>query len=551
MSGLSIKEMIDAGVHFGHRSKYWNPKMEPYIYTTHKKLHIINLEKSSEHYNIAAKYIQKLISNNGKLMFIGTKRAASEIVKKYSDLTSMPYVNNRWLGGLLTNFNTIRKSIAKLEDLRTKLKNQKIYNLSKKQIIDLKRDIERLEKNLLGVQNLTKLPDAIFVIDTRYERIAIQEANKLNIPVIALVDSNNSFDGVDYMIPANDDAMSSIDLFLRSISEIIMESKPKKSTQVSDANTDQKKSIKAKKVVKAPEQKKLAKPQKMTPSNHPLIRKKKVSESLQLVKQLREITGAGMLDCKKYLEKTNNNLDEAIKLFRSESGKKAEKKGSRIAAEGIVNFYENADSLLILELNSETDFVAKDNNFVSLAESIGTELLTKNESEAKTNIDEMINSAISKLGENIKLRRFSKIDKKNYVYAYSHNNKIVSTVELEVADDNLAKDICMQIVASNPLSIDESSIDETVLKSEKDIYKKELDNLDKKEDIKRNILEGKMKKFINDNTLLNQPFVKDPSTSLSKIIKNNHVLSFNRYEVGEGLEKKSEDFAQEVYNQIS
>ena len=173
-----------------------------------------------------------------------------------------------------------------------------------------------------------------------------------------------------------------------------------------------KKSIKAKKLSRHQSKKKLAKPQKMTPSNHPLIRKRKVSESLQLVKQLREITGAGMLDCKKYLEKTNNNLDEAIKLFRSESGKKAEKKGSRIAAEGIVNFYENADSLLILELNSETDFVAKDNNFVSLAESIGTELLTKNESEAKTNIDEMINSAISKLGENIKLRRFSKIDKK-------------------------------------------------------------------------------------------------------------------------------------------
>ncbi len=257
MNGLSIKEMIDAGVHFGHRSKYWNPKMEPYIYTTHKKLHIINLEKSSEHYNIAAKYIQNLISNNGKLMFIGTKRAASEIVKKYSDLTSMPYVNNRWLGGLLTNFNTIRKSIAKLEDLRTKLKNQKIYNLSKKQIIDLKRDIERLEKNLLGVQNLTKLPDAIFVIDTRYERIAIQEANKLNIPVIALVDSNNSFEGVDYMIPANDDAMSSIDLFLKSISEIILESKPKKSSQAPEANADQKKSIKAKKVVKTSEQKKV------------------------------------------------------------------------------------------------------------------------------------------------------------------------------------------------------------------------------------------------------------------------------------------------------
>ena len=267
MNGLSIKQMIDAGVHFGHRSKYWNPKMEPYIYTTHKKLHIINLEKSSEHFNEAAKYIQKLISNNGKLMFIGTKRAASDIVKKYSDLTSMPYVNNRWLGGLLTNFNTIRKSISKLEDLRTRLKNQKIYNLSKKQIIDLKRDIERLEKNLLGVQNLTKLPDAIFVIDTRYERIAIQEANKLNIPVIALVDSNNSFEGVDYMIPANDDAMSSIDLFLKSISEIILQNKPKKTSQSSETTTDQKKYIKAKKVVKTSEVRKLSKTQKDNKNN--------------------------------------------------------------------------------------------------------------------------------------------------------------------------------------------------------------------------------------------------------------------------------------------
>ena len=258
MTSLSIKEMIDAGVHFGHRSKYWNPKMEPYIYTTHKKLHIINLEKSSEHFNQAAKYIKSLIANNGKIMFIGTKRAATDIVKKYSDLTSMPYVNNRWLGGLLTNFNTIKKSISKLEDLRTKLKNQKIYNLSKKQVIDLKRNIERLEKNLLGVQNLSKLPDALFVIDTRYERIAIQEANKLNIPVIALVDSNNSFEGVDYMIPANDDAMSSIDLFLKTVSNIILESKPKKLSN-SEADNDQKKSIKAKKVLKTTEVKKVTK----------------------------------------------------------------------------------------------------------------------------------------------------------------------------------------------------------------------------------------------------------------------------------------------------
>ena len=258
-----------------------------------------------------------------------------------------------------------------------------------------------------------------------------------------------------------------------------------------------------------------------------------------------------MLDCKKYLEKANNNLDDAVKLFRSESGKKAEKKGSRIAAEGIVNFYEDSKSLLVLELNSETDFVAKDDNFISLAKDLSYHLLNNSEEECKDSITEMINSTISKLGENIKLRRYFKIAKNNNVYGYSHNNKIVSMVELMEADEDLAKDICMQIVASNPLAIDEASIDPEVIKSEKDIYKQELDKLDKKEDIKRNILEGKMKKFISDNTLLNQPFVKDPSTSLSKIIKNNQIISFQRYEVGEGIEKKSEDFAQEVYNQIS
>jgi len=276
-----------------------------------------------------------------------------------------------------------------------------------------------------------------------------------------------------------------------------------------------------------------------------------MSDSKQLVKQLREMTGAGILDCKKYLTKADNNIDQAIKLFRSEAGVKADKKGSRIAAEGIVNFYQNDNNILLLELNSETDFVARDANFTNLAQSIATKLLENDEPKVRDAISDEISSVISKLGENIKLRRFIKLTKTNSVYGYSHNNKIASLVELKKDDETLAKDICMQIVASNPLSLNEASLDSDILQSEKEIYKKELDNIDKKEDIKRNILEGKMKKFINDNTLLNQPFVKDPSTSISKIIKDNEIISFTRYEAGEGIEKKSEDFAQEVYNQIS
>jgi elongation factor Ts len=276
-----------------------------------------------------------------------------------------------------------------------------------------------------------------------------------------------------------------------------------------------------------------------------------VSDSKQLVKQLREMTGAGILDCKKYLIKANNDIDKAIELFRSEAGVKADKKGSRIAAEGIVNYYQNHDSILLLELNAETDFVARDANFINLAESIAKKLLENDESDITQEISNDITSAISKLGENIKLRRYLKIKKNNSVYGYSHNNKIASLVELKKDNESLAKDICMQIVASNPLSLDEASIDSNILTSEKEIYKKELEKIDKKEDIKRNILEGKMKKFINDNTLINQPFIKDPSTSISKIMKDNSIISFTRYEVGEGIEKKTEDFAQEVYNQIS
>ena len=276
-----------------------------------------------------------------------------------------------------------------------------------------------------------------------------------------------------------------------------------------------------------------------------------MNDSKQLVKQLREMTGAGILDCKKYLVKANNNIDEAIKLFRSEAGVKADKKGTRIAAEGIVNYYQNEKNILLLELNSETDFVARDSNFIDLAKSVANKLLENDESDVKNEILDQIKSIISKLGENIKLRRFTKIEKNNYVYGYTHNNKIASIVELKEGDEKLAKDICMQIVASNPLALNEASLDSDTLLSEKEIFKKELDKIDKKDDIKRNILEGKMKKFINDNTLLNQPFVKDPSTSLIKIIKDNEIISFTRYEVGEGIEKKSEDFAQEVYNQIS
>jgi len=287
-----------------------------------------------------------------------------------------------------------------------------------------------------------------------------------------------------------------------------------------------------------------------------------MASELEDLKKLRDITGAGILDCKKYLVRASNNLDEAIKLMRSEEGIKADKKSSRVAAEGVVFYYSTDEVALLLEINSETDFVAKSDDFINYVEQTANmisgstfvdydQLMSSDNELLKNDLEDMRKNYVTKLGENIQIRRFKLFDKKsNSVIGYTHNNKIGALVVLKNPDEQLSKDICMQIVASNPLGLDESSIDPEVLASEKEVYMAELDKINKKDDIKRNIMEGKVKKFISENTLLNQPFIKDSSLTLNKIIKDNEILHYTRYELGEGIDKKKEDFAEEVYNQI-
>ena len=282
--------------------------------------------------------------------------------------------------------------------------------------------------------------------------------------------------------------------------------------------------------------------------------------NLDLLKKLRDITGAGMMDCKKYLDKSNNDLDAAVKLMRSEGGVKADKKSSRIAADGLVNYISNSEKALLIEVNSETDFVARSDDFKNYVDDVCQIILETNykniselekDKEVFDKLEDIRNNIITKLGENIIIRRFKVIDNRDvYISGYTHNGKIGAFVVLESEDSDIAKDICMQIVASNPLALDESSIDQAILDNEKDIYKAELDKIDKKDDIKRNILEGKIKKFITENTLINQPYIKDGSLTLKKILKNNKIIDYTRYQLGEGIEKKSDDFAEEVYSQI-
>src|ERR1700678_715528 len=225
MTSVSMRQMLEAGVHFGHQTRFWNPKMAPFIFGERNKIHIINLEKTQPLYTQAAAFIKGLGAEGGEVLFVGTKRSARDAVPKWAIRCSMPYVNQRWLGGMLTNFKTIRQSIKRLNELDEMAKNGGLDRRGKKEAQMLRREMEQLLRSLGGIRDMTALPDALFVIDVGHEEIAIHEAKKLGIPVVAVVDTNCSPDGIDYVIPGNDDAMRAILLYAGGIADSVLEGK--------------------------------------------------------------------------------------------------------------------------------------------------------------------------------------------------------------------------------------------------------------------------------------------------------------------------------------
>jgi small subunit ribosomal protein S2 len=220
-----MRQMLEAGVHFGHQTRYWNPKMAPFIFGERGKIHIINLEKTLPLFNDAMNYLGSLAANKGTILFVGTKRAAEDTIREEAARCRMPYVNRRWLGGTLTNFRTVRQSIRRLMNLEKMSQDGSFDRLTKKEALMLSRELAKLERALGGIKTLERLPDALFVIDVGHEKIAVQEANKLGIPVVGVVDSNNSPDGVHYMIPGNDDAISAVRLYVGAAADAIGEAR--------------------------------------------------------------------------------------------------------------------------------------------------------------------------------------------------------------------------------------------------------------------------------------------------------------------------------------
>ena len=236
---VTMRQMLEAGVHFGHQTRFWNPRMAPFIFGQRNKIHIVNLEKTMVKYNEAMDFVRKLAANRGNIMFVSTKRQAREIIAEEAQRAGMPYVDERWLGGMLTNFKTVKQSIKRLKEVEAMMEDGSIERLSKREALTVRRELEKLQKSIGGIKEMGGLPDALFVIDVGYHKIAITEAQKLGIPVVAVVDTNHSPEGVDYVIPGNDDSSRAIRLYARGVADAVLQGRSQVLQEIVDAGGDE------------------------------------------------------------------------------------------------------------------------------------------------------------------------------------------------------------------------------------------------------------------------------------------------------------------------
>lgn len=236
---VTMRQMLEAGVHFGHQTRFWNPRMAPYIFGQRNKIHIVNLEKTMVKYTEAMNFVRKLAANRGTILFVSTKRQAREILAEEARRAGMPYVDERWLGGMLTNFKTVKQSIKRLKEVEAMIEDGSIERLSKREALTVTRELEKLQKSIGGIKDMGGLPDAIFIIDVGYHKIAVTEAQKLGIPVVGVVDTNHSPDGIDYLIPGNDDSSRAIRLYARGVADAVLEGRSQVLQEIVAAGGDE------------------------------------------------------------------------------------------------------------------------------------------------------------------------------------------------------------------------------------------------------------------------------------------------------------------------
>ena len=587
MINLAITDLLESGAHFGHKSRYWDPRMKDYIFTKRHGIHIIDLRKTQEALNKACQFVYQLSANKNKILFIGTKRAAKKTLKEEAIRVDQPYVCHRWLGGMLTNYKTIRASVRRYQKLEKQSIDGTFAKLTKKEVLMKQREMQKLEDNIGGIKNMGGLPDALFVVDVDYEQIAVTEAKKIGLPIIGLVDTNSNPDNIDYVIPANDDAISSVSLLIKAVADAIeaganewktLEEQVAPRIQVTDkvkklveeqekepaapaVNTTQPEpAIKTDATEKVDSEKKpdITK-DKMADKTENKIETKEASPkshiSAALVKELREKTGLGMMECKKALAEVEGDLDSAIELLRKAGSMKAAKKSSRVAAEGAVAAKINNQYGVLVEINTETDFVARDENFLNFVQRTVDKAITDKISTVEalsTAVEQDRLEQVQKIGENINIRRLVALQGEKLASYVHSNNRIGVLVALKGGDDDTARDLAMHIAASSPMVIRPEQVPQETVAKEKEIYLAQSQDSGKPQEIINKMVEGRVKKFLAEISLLEQPFVKQPDKTVGKLLQEAkaEVIDFVRFEVGEGIEKQETNFADEVASVI-
>jgi len=602
MPTFTMRQLLEAGTHFGHQTRRWNPKMAPYLYGARGGIHIIDLQQTVPMLHHALEAIRETIAQGGHILFVGTKRQASQKVKEAAQLCGQYYVNHRWLGGMLTNWKTVSQSIKRLEDLEEKL-SKGTQGFTKKELLSLQRERDKLELSLGGIKDMGGAPQMLFVIDTNKESIAIKEANKLGIPVVAIVDSNSTPEGISYLIPGNDDAQRAIDLYCSLVSAAVLDGLQaqvrssgtdigaaehvtvviEEEAFADSASTPESKATPKAKAAPAP---KVEGKEKSTEASKSPATSKKKGDSLSadispsLVKDLREKTGAGMMDCKKALTETKGDLEAAIDWLRTKGLAAAAKKSGRVAAEGLVAVACDKTEGAVVEVNAETDFVGRNDQFQAFVHEVAKlainaqgdlETLEKMAyPQSEKTVAEELTQLIATIGENMTLRRtaFLKVSK-GVVSPYIHSatapglGRIGVLVALESSApqdklEALGKQIAMHIAASEPLSLTVEELAPDAIERERAIFREQALASGKPVEFVDKMVEGRLRKFYEEVVLEEQAFVIDGKTRIKDLVETHakewkhpvKLAGFVRFALGEGVEKTSADFAAEVAAQL-
>lgn len=558
MSTVTMKDLLESGVHFGHLTKRWDPRMKRFIFTERKGIHIIDLQKTIKSIREVYEVVRLSVLKEKSILFVGTKKQAQQAIRNSAESCGMHYVNNRWLGGMLTNFSTIKKSLNHLKKIERMEVDGTFEKLPKKEIAHLLKVKSRLERNLGGIKSMQDLPGMVFVIDPKKEAIAIAEARRMGIPVIAVVDTNCNPDIIDYPIPGNDDAIRAISLFTDMIAEAVNDADKDISLKVIEnlnEETENRKEAGNEESVAEPEAQPAASEApprapaaeaapKKAPEPEPAAKENKAKESKVSeegngqkekaggsvspadVKKLRDKTGAGMLDCKKALLASNGDFAAAEIHLKEKGLAGASNRQDRATGQGKVFVNITADKAVILELSCETDFVAKTDEFKKLGKSLTDKILKENITEINEELETAVKEGIIVLKENLRLKRFEvlPVGDKESVTSYLHNDGAIGVLiklkgENPEAVKDLAFDLALHAAAYNPLYLDRDSVDPAYLKEQEQIFQTQVAELGKPEKVAQGIVAGKMKKHLSEICFLDQGFVKEEKKSVREVLK--------------------------------